>query len=87
MLDLQKLNTFYTVATTRNFTRAAGELGYSQSTVTTQIKLLERELGADLFVRRRFSKTIALTDAGRRMVAFAGRLLALAAEAKAVANA
>ena len=48
MLDLQQLKTFRAVVKRRNFTRAAAELGYSQSTVTTHVKALERELGTAL---------------------------------------
>jgi DNA-binding transcriptional LysR family regulator len=81
MLDLQKLKTFRMVAVTNSFTRAAAELGYSQSSVTTQIKALERELGAPLFDR--FTKKVALTEVGQRTFEYAGRLLALADETKA----
>jgi DNA-binding transcriptional LysR family regulator len=38
-----------------------------------------------LFERERFSKTIAMTEVGRRTFEYAERLLALAAEAKAKA--
>jgi DNA-binding transcriptional LysR family regulator len=85
MLDLQKLQTFRTVAVTSNFSRAASELGYTQSTVTFHIQSLERELGVRLLERQRFSKTIAMTDIGRRIFEYAERLLALAAEANAKA--
>jgi DNA-binding transcriptional LysR family regulator len=81
MLDLQKLKTFRVVAVNNSFTRAAAELGYSQSSVTTQIKALERELGAPLFDR--FTKKVALTEVGQRTFEYAGRLLALADETKA----
>ena len=82
MLDLQHLETFRVVAVTRNFTRAAAALGCCQSTVTTRILALERELGASLFMRNRFSKTVALTEEGRQALEYAGRLLALADETK-----
>jgi len=85
MLDLQQLETFRVVAVTSNFTRAAAQLGYHQSTVTFHIKSLERELGVRLFERHRFSRTIAMTEVGRRIFEYAERLLALAAEAKAKA--
>ena len=81
MLDLLKLKTFRMVALTNSFTRAAVELGYSQSSVTTQIKALEKELGAPLFDR--FTKKVALTEVGQRTSEYAGRLLALADETKA----
>jgi len=77
MLNLQHLSTFLTVAALRNFSQAATHLGYSQSNVTTQIKNLEKELGAELFERERFSRRVALTGAGKRMLLYARRLLAL----------
>jgi DNA-binding transcriptional LysR family regulator len=85
MIDLQQLETFRVLAATNNFTRAAVELGYCQSTVTAHIKALESELGASLFIRRRFSKTVELTEAGFRTLEYARRLLALAHEAKTAA--
>ena len=80
MLDLRRLRTFCVVAATHNFTRAAAELGYSQSNVTTQIKLLEQELGATLLERRRFSKNVVLTEFGRRSLDYVRRLLTIADE-------
>ena len=82
MLHLQQLETFCVVAVTCNFRRAAAQLGYSQSSVTFHIQSLERELGISLIERHRFSKSIALTDAGRRTLEYAERLLSLAAEFK-----
>jgi DNA-binding transcriptional LysR family regulator len=85
MLDLRQLETFRLVAVTGNFNRAANQLGCAQSTVTGHIQSLERELGARLFERHRFSRTVSLTEVGRRTFEYAVRLLALAAEAKAQA--
>jgi hypothetical protein len=82
MLDLQHLRTFVVMVATRSFTRAAKELDCSQSTVTLHIKLLERELGALLFERNRFSKTNVLTVVGRQVFDYSVRLLALADEMK-----
>ena len=86
MLDLLQLQTFCVVAVTSNFRRAAVQLGYSQSSVTFHIQSLERELGASLIERRRFSRSIALTDAGQRTLEYAERLLSLAAEFKAAVS-
>jgi len=83
MLDLRKLQTFQVAAATSNFTRAAAQLGYCQSSVTVHIKALEDELGVPLFERCRSSKTVVLTDVGRQVLEYAGRLLALAEETKA----
>jgi DNA-binding transcriptional LysR family regulator len=84
MLDLRHLETFRVVAVTSNFTRAAAELGCCQSTVTTHIMALERELGVSLFIRNRFSKTVLLTEEGRQALEYARRVLALVDETKTV---
>jgi DNA-binding transcriptional LysR family regulator len=49
-----------------NFTRAAIKNGVSQSTITKNVKGLERELGIRLFERNR--KSVHVTDAGRAYV-------------------
>jgi DNA-binding transcriptional ArsR family regulator len=79
---LERLATFHVVASTGHFTSAAVQLGYSQATVTVHIKALENQLGVTLFERCRFSRNIILTEAGRRALEYAVRLLALADEAK-----
>ena len=66
ILDMRQLHTFRVVAMTKNFTRAAVELGCCQSTVTVHIRALERELGISLFERNRSSKRVVLTDEGKR---------------------
>ena len=43
-MDLKNLQTFIMVAELGSFTKAAEKLGYSQSTVSFQIKQLETEL-------------------------------------------
>jgi len=84
ILDMRQLHTFRVVAMTKNFTRAAVELGCCQSTVTVHIRALERELGISLFERNRSSKRVVLTDAGRRVLDYAQRLLTLANEVQTV---
>ena len=81
MLDLQYLRTFKKVVETGNFSVAAMKLGYSQSTVTFHIHAVEREFGARLLDRHKFSRTVALTELGKQAYAYASRLLALADEA------
>ena len=83
MFELRQLQTFRMVALTSNFNRAAAQLGCSQSNVTFHIRSLERELGALLFQRHRFSKGATLTEVGRRTLEYADRLLALAEEVQA----
>ena len=61
-MELRNLNTFVKIAELGSFSAAAQELGYTQSTVTMQIKNLEEELGVQLFDR--IGRSIRLTDAG-----------------------
>jgi DNA-binding transcriptional LysR family regulator len=63
-----------------SFTRAAGALGYAQSSVTAQIQALETELGVSLFDR--LGRRVVLTGAGQRLLDYAERLLSLADEAR-----
>lgn len=68
-MDLKNLTTFIQVAELGSFTKAADKLGYSQPTVSFQIKQLETELGAQLF--ERIGHTVALTDRGHSALAYA----------------
>ncbi len=74
-MELRNLITFIHVAEQGSFTRAAEQLGYSQSTVSFQIKQLEDELGCLLF--ERINHTITLTERGRELVSYAHRIRAL----------
>ncbi|WP_285961661.1 LysR substrate-binding domain-containing protein [Pseudomonas tohonis] len=79
-MDLTSLEIFRAVADEQSVTRAAQHLQRVQSNVTTRIKQLEDELGVHLFLRD--GKRMTLTDKGREFLAYAERLLALAAEAR-----
>ena len=80
-MDLQRLQTFRTVATLMNFNQAAEVLHLAQSTVSAQIKTLEKEIGVLLF--RRIGKSIQLTEAGAKLLVYADKLLAIKEEAVA----
>lgn len=71
-MDLKNLNTFIQVAESGSFTRAGELLGYSQPTISVQIRQLERELGAKLFDR--IGHTVRLTDKGREILVHAQRI-------------
>ena len=71
-MDLKNLNTFIQVAESGSFSRAAEILGYTQPTVSIQIKQLEEELGFQLFDR--IHHTIRLTDSGRNALSHAQRI-------------
>lgn len=77
-MDVKNLMTFIQVAEKNSFTRAARALGYSQSTVSFQIRQLETELNAQLF--ERINHTIALTERGRDVLQYAHQISKLTQE-------
>ena len=79
-MELRNLITFIHVAELGSFTKAADQLGYSQSTVSFQIKQLEDELGCMLF--ERIKHTVTLTERGRELAAYANKVRALTDEFK-----
>ncbi|MGH6860507.1 MAG: LysR family transcriptional regulator [Phyllobacterium sp.] len=79
VLDLELLKAFIAVADNRSFTRAATQLGRTQSAVSMQIKRLEERVGADLLHRTRAN--VDLTPAGEGLLGYARRMLVLNEEA------
>lgn len=79
-MELRNLITFIHVAELGSFTKAAEQLGYSQSTVSFQIKQLEEELGCLLF--ERINHTITLTERGHKLISYAHGIRALMDEFK-----
>lgn len=79
-MELRNLITFIHVAELGSFTKAAEQLGYSQSTISFQIKQLEEELGCLLF--ERINHTITLTEQGRELVEYAHQVRALTEDFK-----
>lgn len=69
------------IAQTESFSKAAELLGYSQSAVTVQIRLLEKELDTRLF--ERMGRKIALTAQGQNLQIHAGRILEEMSQAEA----
>ena len=61
-MDTNVLKTFIAVCEYSGFSAAAKELGYTQSTVSSQIKQLEKELDVRLFDR--YYHKINLTEKG-----------------------
>ena len=79
-MELRNLITFIHVAELGSFTKAAEQLGYSQSTISFQIKQLEEELDCLLF--ERINHTITLTERGRDLVSYAHRIRELTEDFK-----
>ncbi|QHW32040.1 LysR family transcriptional regulator [Paenibacillus rhizovicinus] len=79
-MDLVYLQTFREVALRQSITRAAEELGYAQSSVTTQIQKLEKAYGVELF--ERFGRGLRLTSAGEELLKLAVQMLDLYQESK-----
>ncbi|MBQ8814962.1 MAG: LysR family transcriptional regulator [Lachnospiraceae bacterium] len=77
-MDLRALTIFIEVAELKSFTKAGEKLGYSQPTVSFQIKQLEQELGVQLFDR--IGHTVSLTDAGKDALNYAQRICRMSQE-------
>jgi DNA-binding transcriptional LysR family regulator len=84
-LDSDLLRTFVAIADTGNFTRAADELGRTQSAISMQMKRLEAAVGDPLFERG--SRGVSLTRKGGHLLAYARRVVALLEETAASLNA
>lgn len=75
-MELKNIDTFIQVAELCSFTKAAEKLGYSQSTVSFQIKQLEASLNVQLF--ERINHTVTLTDKGKDVLKYAHQITVLA---------
>src|SRR5271165_1950795 len=64
--NLNDLIAFLTVARERSFTRAAAQLGVSQSALSHKVRGLEERLGLRLLTRT--TRSVAPTEAGERLL-------------------
>src|SRR5262245_40779967 len=64
--ELGDLMAFLAVAEARSFTRAAAQLGTSQSALSHTVRRLETRLGLRLLTRT--TRSVAPTDAGLRLI-------------------
>ena len=83
-MELKNLESFIQVAELGSFTKAAKRLGYTQSTVSFQIRQLEGELGVPLF--ERIHHTVKLTAKGRSVQRLAHEMLQAAEDMKRTAG-
>lgn len=80
-MELRHLHYFASVAREGQFVRAAQRLHVAQSALSQQIRMLEREVGAELLIRDR--RGIRLTPAGAVLQRHATRILAAVDDARA----
>ncbi|MFF4169983.1 LysR family transcriptional regulator [Streptomyces sp. NPDC001744] len=73
-IDPRLLRAFAAVAEELHFTRAAARLYVAQQALSRDVRRLERELDAELFVRT--TRQVALTPDGERLLPHARRVLA-----------
>ena len=83
-MEIHQVKYFLAVARELSFTRAARACGISQPSMTRAIKMLERELGGELFVRKKTS--IELTELGKLVWPYLDQLWMKAAAAEQVAR-
>ncbi len=74
----RRLQVFHTVARLLSFTKAAETLHMTQPAVTFQVRQLEEQFNTRLFDRTH--NRISLTEAGKRVYEFSGRIFDLYAE-------
>lgn len=72
-MDIRQLQYFVGIAETGRFSEASKLLFVTQSAVSQQIKLLEEELGTQLFVRR--AQRVLLTEYGKEILPIAKNIL------------
>lgn len=72
-MELRQLLYFVKVARKQHMTQAAEELRVAQSAVSRQIRLLEEELGVNLFVQK--GRNLHLTSVGRLFLSRTERIL------------
>jgi DNA-binding transcriptional LysR family regulator len=74
-VELRHLLALWAVARYRSFSRAADELGYTQSAISQQIAALEAIVGLPLFERRGGRRQVSLSEAGELVLRHAGAII------------
>lgn len=79
-MDVRQLQYFVAIAETGRFSEASKVMFVTQSAVSQQIKLLEEELGTQLFVRQK--QNVLLTEAGQELLPLAKKVLRSVSECR-----
>ncbi len=72
-MEIRQLRAFVAIADTGTFTAAAQQVHVTQAAISMQIRQLETELGAKLFVRA--PRRVVLTEAGEQLLQRARHIL------------
>ncbi|PGK52039.1 hypothetical protein CN918_30070 [Priestia megaterium] len=72
-MEIRHLITFRTIVDMGSYTNAANKLGYTQSTITSHIQALEKEIGGKLFSY--VKRDLNLTSLGKEVIPLADELL------------
>lgn len=79
-MDIRQLQYFIGIAETGRFSEASKMLFVTQSAVSQQIKLLEEELGTQLFLRQ--PHCVSLTESGKELLPLAKKVLRSVSECR-----
>ena len=71
-MNISFLETFLLLCETKSFSETARRLNLSQPSVSRQIRLIEEEVGSQLFIRTR--QAVALSPSGSRLLNQVGPL-------------
>lgn len=77
-LNYHHLRYFWAVAKEGSLTRAAEKMNVSQPSISTQLRLLEQQLGGKLFHKK--GRQLALTDTGQTVYGYADEIFSLGRE-------
>lgn len=72
-MDIRHFKTFKSIVEEGNFSNAAVRMGYTQSTITSQIQQLEQELAIKLF--EKIGRNMVLTPLGKELIPHTNELL------------
>ena len=79
-MELSQLRMFKTVADQGSIAKASEILHCVPSNITNRMKLLERELGVALFIRK--GRGLVITPSGEILLGYASKILAFCQEAR-----
>ncbi|MBL4933515.1 LysR family transcriptional regulator [Clostridium paridis] len=72
-MDIRHFKTFKSIVEEGSFSKAAEKVGYTQSTVTSQIQQLEQALSIKIF--EKIGRNMVLTPLGRELIPYTNELL------------